>query len=144
MYNFKIFLILILFFLNGCFEIRQNNGLSLNTIENFEIEIGRSSKNSLIKNYGPPSFESVFNKNTIYYVSQSTYYKNFNSPQLTDLIVYQINLDENENVKNFRKFNKEDVKNIEIADDSKVGDGNELRVFLKSIIDNLQKNKLDN
>jgi len=144
MYNFKIFLILILFFLNGCFEIRQNNGLSLNTIQNFEIEIGTSSKKSLIEKYGPPSFESVFNKNTIYYVSQSTYYKNFNSPQLTDLIVYQINLDENENVKNFRKFNKEDVKNIEIADDLKSVDGDELRVLLKSIIDNLQKNKLDN
>ena len=144
MYNFKIFLILIIFFLYGCFEIRQNNGLALKTIENFKIEIGTSSRNSLIKNYGPPSFESVFNKNTIYYVSQSTYYKNFNSPQLTDLIVYQINLDENENVKNFRKFNKEDVKNIEIADDSKSVDGDGLRVFLKSIIDNLQKNKLDN
>ena len=144
MYNFKIFLILILFFLNGCFEIRQNNGLSLNTIQNFEIEIGTSSKKSLIEKYGPPSFESVFNKNTIYYVSQSTYYKNFNSPQLTDLIVYQINLDENENVKDFRKFNQEDVKNIEIADDLKSVDGDELRVLLKSIIDNLQKNKLDN
>ena len=144
MYNFKILLIIILFFLNGCFEKRQNNGLSLNSIENFEIEIGTSSKNSLIKKYGPPSFESVFNKNTIYYVSQSTFYKNFNSPELTDLIVYQIDLDENENVKDFRKFNKEDVKNIEIADDSKSADGEGLRVFLKSIIDNLQKNKLDN
>ena len=77
-------------------------------------------------------------------MSQSTFYKNFNSPELTDLIVYQINLDENENVKNFRKFNKEDVKNIEIADDSKSVDGDGLRVFLKSIIDNLQKNKLGN
>ena len=144
MYNFKIFLILIIFFLHGCFEIRQNNGLSLKTIENFEIEIGRSSKNSLIKKYGPPSFESVFNKNTIYYVSQSTFYKNFNSPQLTDLLVYQINLDENENVKDFRKFNQEDVKNFEIADDSKSADGDGLRIFLKSIIDNLQRNKLDN
>jgi outer membrane protein assembly factor BamE (lipoprotein component of BamABCDE complex) len=130
--------------LNGCFEKRHNNGLSLNSIENFEIEIGTSSKNSLIKKYGPPSFESVFNKNTIYYVSQSTFYKNFNSPQLTDLLVYQINLDENENVKDFRKFNQEDVKNIEIADDLKSVDGDELRVLLKSIIDNLQKNKLDN
>jgi len=144
MYNFKIFLILILFFLNGCFENRQINGLSLNTIENFEIEIGTSSKNSLIKKYGPPSFESVFNKKTIYYVSQSTFYKNFNSPQLTDLTVYKINLDENENVKDFRKFNKEDIKNIEIADDSKSADGDRLRVFLKSIIDGLQKKKLDN
>ena len=144
MYKFKIFLILIIFFLHGCLEIRQDNGLSLKTIENFEIEIGTSSKNSLIKNYGPPSFESIFNKNTIYYVSQSTYYKNFNYPQLTDLIVYQINLDENENIKNFRKFNQEDVKNIEIADDSKVGDGDGLRVFLKSIIDNLKKNDLNN
>jgi len=144
MYNFKIFLILILFFLNGCFENRQINGLSLNTIENFEIEIGTSSKNSLIKKYGPPSFESVFNKKTIYYVSQSTFYKNFNSPQLTDLTVYQINLDENENVKDFKKINQEDAKKIQIADDSKSAGGDGLRVFLKSIIDGLQKKKLDN
>ena len=144
MYNFKILLMLILFFLNGCFEKRQNNGLSLNTIENFEIEIGTSSKNSLIKKYGPPSFESVFNKKTIYYVSQSTFYKNFNSPQLTDLTVYQINLDENENVKDFKKFNQEDAKKIQIADDSNSAGGDGLRVFLKSIIDGLQKKKLDN
>ena len=144
MYNFKILLILILFFFNGCFEKRHNNGLSLNSIENFEIEIGTSSKNSLIKKYGPPSFESVFNKKTIYYVSQSTFYKNFNSPQLTDLTVYQINLDENENVKDFKKINQEDAKKIQIADDSKSAGGDGLRVFLKSIIDNLKKNDLNN
>jgi len=145
MCNIKIFLILILFFLSGCFKTTQNNGLSLNTIENFQIEIGTSSQNSLLKKYGPPSFESVFNKSTIYYVSQSTFYKNFDSPQLTELVVYQIELDENKNVKDFRKFNQKDVKNIEISDQiSSKNSKNELRIFLKSIIENLQKKRIVN
>ena len=53
----KYFLILIIFFLVGCVETKQINGIRFNKIKNFNIEIGKTSKSSLISKYGPPSLK---------------------------------------------------------------------------------------
>ena len=75
MYFLNYFLIITLFLFTGCVQTKQMNGLSFNKINDFNIEIGKTSKNSLLNKYGPPSFESPFNKNIIYYVSQKPYIK---------------------------------------------------------------------
>ena len=89
----KYFLILIMFFLVGCVETKQINGIRFDKIKNFNIEIGKTSKSSLVSTYGPPSFESPFKKNIIYYTSQNTVYKNLSSPQVEQMILYQVYLD---------------------------------------------------
>ena len=71
------FLIILVFFLNACSQNFQNNGLSKKKLDNFEINIGKTSKQFLTKKYGPPIFENIFNKNVIYYVSHNTSYKTF-------------------------------------------------------------------
>ena len=77
MYYLNFFILLLLMFLNSCSQNFQNNGLSEKKIKNFIVEIGKTSKQQLIKNYGPPIFEDVFNNNIIYYVSHNTSYKTF-------------------------------------------------------------------
>ena len=77
MYYLSPFIFLIMFFLNSCSQNFQNNGLSKRKVQNFNVEIGKTSKNQLISRYGPPIFENLFNNNTIYYVSHSTSYKTF-------------------------------------------------------------------
>ena len=96
------FLIIAVFLLTGCVQTKQINGISFNKINDFNVEIGKTSKNSLINKYGPPSFESPFNKNIIYYISQNTIYKNLNDPQVKKMILYKVNLDKNNIVKEFK------------------------------------------
>ena len=115
----KYFLVLIMFFLVGCVETKQINGIRFDKIKNFNIEIGKTSKTSLVSTYGPPSFESPFKKNIIYYTSQNTVYKNLSAPQVEKMILYQVYLDENGIVTKFNKYNEQEIVNLEIMEDGK-------------------------
>ena len=140
----KYFLILILFFLVGCVQTKQINGIRFDKIKNFNIEIGKTSKSSLISTYGPPSFESPFKKNIIYYTSQNTVYKNLSAPQVEKMILYQVYLDENGIVTKFNKYNEQEIVNLEIMENGKGKKENTLRTFFKQMISNLQKRNLEN
>ena len=140
----KYFLILIMFFLVGCVETKQINGIRFDKIKNFNIEIGKTSKSLLISKYGPPYFESPFKKSIIYYISQNTVYKNLSTPQVEKMILYQIYLDENGIVTKFNKYNEKDMVNLEIMQDGKEKKENTLRTLFKQMINNLQRRNLEN
>ena len=140
--NFFLFIVVLLF--TGCVETKQINGISFNKINDFNIEIGKTSKNLLLNKYGPPSFESPFNKNIIYYVSQDTIYKNLDDPKVEKMILYKINLDENNLVKEFKQYDEKDIAKIEIAENALEQNDNKLMLIIKEIIGNLQKQKLQN
>jgi len=140
----KYFLILIMFFLVGCVETKQINGIRFDKIKNFNIKIGKTSKSSLISIYGPPSFESPFKKNIIYYTSQNTVYKNLSAPKVEKMILYQVYLDENGIVTKFNKYNEQEIVNLEIMEDGKEKKENTLIALFKQIINNLQRRNLEN
>ena len=140
--NFFLFIVVLLF--TGCVETKQINGISFNKINDFNIEIGKTSKILLLDKYGPPSFESPFNKSIIYYVSQNTIYKNLDDPKVEKMILYKINLDENNLVKEFKQYDEKDIAKIEIAEDALEQNDNKLMLIIKEIIGNLQKQKLQN
>jgi len=140
----KYFLILIMFFLVGCVETKQINGIRFDKMKNFNIEIGKTSKSSLVSTYGPPSFESPFKKNIIYYTSQNTVYKNLSAPQVEKMILYQVYLDENGIVTKFNKYNEQEIVNLEIMEDGKEKKENTLIALFKQIINNLQRRNLEN
>ena len=140
----KYFLILMMFFLVACVETKQINGIRFNKIKNFNIEIGKTSKSSLINEYGPPSYESPFKKNIIYYTSQNTVYKNLSAPQVEKMILYQVYLDKNGIVTKFNKYNEKDIVNLEIMNDGKEKKENTLRALFKQMINNLQRRNLEN
>ena len=140
----KYFLILMMFFLVACVETKQINGIRFNKIKNFNIEIGKTSKSSLINEYGPPFFESPFKKSIIYYTSQNTVYKNLSAPQVEKMILYQVYLDKNGIVTKFNKYNEKDIVNLEIMNDGKEKKENTLRALFKQMINNLQRRNLEN
>ena len=126
MKNLKLFIILLIFILSSCAQTFQNNGLSEKEIENFDIEIGKTSKKYLINNYGPPIFENIFNDNVIYYVSHSTSYKTLEERKTKKMSVLEITLDNKDIVQNLKKYSekdsfqinlskKEDTKNIDMT-----------------------------
>ena len=137
------FLIILIFFLNACSQNFQNNGLSKKKLDNFEINIGKTSKQFITKKYGPPIFENIFNKNVIYYVSHNTSYKTFEKRKTDKLLVYEITFDNKNIVKDFKKYTEKDSYNINISknnDDSDL----DLTMFWKDILNAMRRNNVDN
>ena len=122
----------------------QNNGITTVKIKEIKIEPGKTSKNNLLKRYGPPVFESVFNKNTIYYVSHVSTYKNLSDRKTTDLIVLEILLDQNNVVETVNKFDKNDVSNINISNKKTLDNNDKSIMFFKEIINNLRRRNVEN
>ena len=136
------FLIILIFFLNACSQNFQNNGLSKKKLDNFEINIGKTSKQFITKKYGPPMFENIFNKNVIYYVSHNTSYKTFEKRKTDKLLVYEITFDNKNIVKDYKKYTEKDSYNINISknnDDSDL----DLTMFWKDILNAMRRNNVD-
>ena len=129
--------------LTSCSPTIQNNGISENKLKKIVIEIGKTSKNDLIKKYGPPVFEGVFNEKVIYYVSHKTSYKLLDKVKTKKLLIYEISLNDKNIVENFKKFSEKDSLNISISD--KTSDHNKDSVFIwKEILNNMRKNNIQN
>ena len=143
MYYINVFILLMLLFLNACSQNHQKNGLSVKKLEKLEIEIGKTSKDSLNKKYGPPIFESAFNDNIIYYVSHNTSYKIFEKRKTDKLLVYEIILDDRNIVQKYKQYTEKDSYNLDITkkeDDSKI----DFTMFWKDIINAMRKQNLEN
>ena len=138
MYYLKSFIFLLLFFLISCSQNFQNNGLSDKTVKNFNVEIGKTSKKQLISKYGPPIFENLFNNNTIYYVSHNTSYKTFTKRKTNKLYVFEIFLDDENIVKEFKKFTENDSLDLDISKKEDIDI--DMSAFWKDIINAMRKN----
>ena len=129
--------------LTSCSPTIQNNGISENKLKKIVIEIGKTSKNDLIKKYGPPVFEGVFNENVIYYVSHKTSYKLLDKVKTKKLLIYEISLNDKNIVKNFKKYSEKDSFNISISD--KASDHDKDSVFIwKELLNNMRRNNIQN
>ena len=123
MKNLRLIIILLFFFISSCTQTFQNSGLSEKKIENFDIQIGETSKKYLIENFGPPIFENVFNDNIIYYVSHRTSYKTFNKRKTRKLKVLEIKLDDNNIVQKITEYSDKDGLDLQVSknqDDSNI------------------------
>ena len=116
MNNFKLAIIVLIFLLSSCTKTIQNNGFSNKKIESFDIKIGQTSKNYLLKNYGPPIFENVFKENVIYYISHSTSYKTFDERKTEKLLVLEITLDNKNIVQKINKYSNKDSIEIKMSE----------------------------
>ena len=129
--------------LTSCSPTIQNNGISENKLKKIVIEIGKTTKNDLIKKYGPPVFEGVFNKNVIYYVSHKTSYKLLDKVKTKQLLIYEITLNDKNIVDNFNKISEKDSFDISISD--KASDHDKDSVFIwKELLNNMRKNNIQN
>ena len=141
---YKIILICIFsVILTSCSPTIQNNGMSENKFEKIIIEIGKTSKSELIKKYGPPVFEGVFNEKVLYYVSHKTSYKLLDKVKTKKLLIYEISLNNKNIVENFKKYTEKDSLNISISD--KQSEHAKDSVFIwKELLNNMRKNNIQN
>ncbi len=143
MNNLKLVIIFLIFIFSSCTQTIQKNGLSEKKIENINIKIGKTSKEYLINNYGPPIFENIFNDNVIYYISHSTSYKTFDKRKTKKLLVLEITLDKKNIVQDFKKYTQKDSVQINVSkkqDDKKIN----FTSFWKDIIRAIRRNNNEN
>ena len=133
----------VVFFNASCSQNIQKTGLSNVKINEIKIEEGITTKSNLIKKYGPPVFESVFNKNTVYYVSHITGYKNLSDRKTLNLVVFEITFDNNNIVNKINKYNKFDSKNVKISNKNSLEKNNVSIQFWKDIINNLRRRNIE-
>ena len=107
------------------------------------MEFGKTSKKDLIRNYGPPIFQSVFNDNIIYYVSHKTSYKLLDKLKTEKLLIYEVYLDKKNIVENFQEYSEKDALNIEISD-KVTGDDKDAVFILKEILNNMRRKNVQN
>ena len=143
MFYLKFILILTVFFNASCSQKIQKTGLSSVKINEIKIEEGITTKSNLIKKYGPPVFESVFNKNTIYYVSHITGYKNLSDRKTLNLVVFEITFNDKNIVNKIKKYNELDSKNIKISKKNSLEKNNTSIQFWKDIINNLRRRNVE-
>ena len=143
MHHLKIILILAVFFNVSCSQTIQQTGISSVKINEIKIEQGVTSKSVLIKKYGPPVFESVFNKNTVYYVSHVTGYKNLSDRKTLNLVVFEITFNDKNIVKKIKKYNELDSKNVKISKKNSLEKNNTSIQFWKDIINNLRRRNVE-
>ena len=143
MYYLKIFIYIMSFVLTSCSPTIQNNGLSEVKFNKIKIEIGKTSKKDLIRKYGPPIFQSVFNDNIIYYVSHKTSYNLLDKLKTEKLLIYEVYLDKKNIVENFQEYSEKDALNIEISD-KETGDDKDAIFILKEILNNMRRKNVQN
>jgi len=143
MYFLKFILMSVVFFNASCSQNIQKTGLSNVKINEIKIEEGITTKSNLMKKYGPPVFESVFNKNTVYYVSHITGYKNLSDRKTLNLVVFEITFDNNNIVNKINKYNKFDSKNVKISNKNSLEKNNVSIQFWKDIINNLRRRNIE-
>ena len=143
MFYLKFILMLAVFFNVSCIQKIQKNGLSSVKINKIKIEEGITTKSSLIKKYGPPVFESVFNQNTVYYVSHVTGYKNLSDRKILNLVVFEITFNDKNIVNKVKKYNKFDSKNVKISKKNSLEKNNTSIQFWKDIINNLRRRNVE-
>ena len=144
MYYLKLILIFIVFFNVSCTQEIQKNGISMLKVNEINIETGKTSRNNLINKYGPPAFESIFNNNTIYYVSHVSSYKNLDKRKTIELIVFEITLDKKNIVQEVKKYNEKDAVNIQISNKKTIDNNDMSKTFFKDILNNLRRRNVDN
>ena len=144
MYFLKFVLMSVVFFNASCSQNIQKTGLSSVKINEIKIEEGITTKLNLIKKYGPPVFKSVFNQNTVYYVSHVTGYKNLSDRKTLNLVVFEISFNDKNIVNKIKKYNKFDSKNVKISKKNSLEKNNTSMQFWKDIINNLRRKNVEN
>ena len=140
----KFILMFILFFNVSCSQTVQNNGISNIKIKEIKIEPGKTSRINLIDKYGPPIFESVFNKNIIYYVSHVSSYKNLSDRKTKKLIVFEVILDQKNLVQKVNKYNEKDAVDIKISSKKTLDNNNTSLMFFSVLFNNIRRRNVDN
>ena len=144
MYYLKLIFLFIVFLNSACSQTIQKSGVSAVEINKIKILPGITSRQNLINKYGPPVFESIYNANIVYYVSHVSSYKNLDDRKTIDLVVIEITLDNNNIVKEFKKYDESDATSINVSNKRTLDRNNTSITFWRDLINNISRRNVEN
>ena len=116
-----------------------NHGPNLKSFNENNIKKGETSKDFVIKTFGPPSFTNPYNKKNVYYISHEMIKEIGNVNQFQETRYLEIYYDENDKIKEFY-YKKEHLSNeISLSDlnEKSITEDRRTFEFLKNIFSNL-------
>lgn len=113
----------------GCTRIRDTKGYLYDPVMVGSIAPAVDNKASVMKVLGRPSFESEFDKNIWYYVSQNTQQFAFRNPRPIAHQVLVVRFDEKGTVSRVETLGRDQLVSIDPSDDKTPTRGKELGFF---------------
>lgn len=110
-------LIAALFTFSGCIKTVQNVGYTFDEKEVESLEAGTTRKVSVEKRMGSPSAKSTYGDETWYYISTEYESIAFLKPKVKNQSVLAISFDNDETIKEIKRFSKDDIQNIKLSGD---------------------------
>jgi outer membrane protein assembly factor BamE (lipoprotein component of BamABCDE complex) len=128
--------LLIVLAVGGCTRIRDTKGYLYDPVMVASVAPNVDNKASVMRVLGRPSFESEFDKNVWYYVSQSTEQFAFRNPRAKEHQVMVVRFDAKGTVSQVEKLGRDQLVSIDPADDKTPTRGKEIG-FLQQLFGNI-------
>lgn len=100
--------VLVLAAASGCTRIDEFHGFAPSDAELSSVEIGQSTKDAVIADFGPPFSDGSLENNAIYYVSSQFRYFGALAPEEVDRQIVAIRFDASDRVQNVSRYTLED------------------------------------
>ncbi|WP_341366285.1 outer membrane protein assembly factor BamE [Yoonia sp. BS5-3] len=101
-------LVLVLAVASGCTRIERFHGFTPTDADLTAVEVGQTTKDSVISAFGPPFSDSSLENNAIYYASSQFSYFGALPPEEVDRQIVAIHFDGNDVVRNVIRYTLED------------------------------------
>lgn len=113
----------------ACDPIVDNRGHVSEEQVSDKVEIGKTTKDQVLSEFGSPSSQSNFGDETWYYIQSRKEAKAFLRPDITEQEVTGIIFDTDGIVKEVKHYGKEDGQEVAIVDETTPTEGHSLGFF---------------
>ncbi len=140
--NFNLILLLLSCSLSFDKEI-INHGANLKSFNQIDLKKGETSKSSIIKSLGLPSFTNPYDNKNVFYISQVMKKEIGKVNQFHEASFLEIFYNENDKVIEFN-YKKEILPNnisLSELDEKSIGSDRKTFEFFKNILSNLRRNE---
>ena len=100
------------------------------------VEIGKTNRETVLRNLGPPSTEGTFDRHVWYYIGRQTEEWGFLKPDIIDQKVIAIYFNDRGVVEQIQRYSEADARKVEIVERETPTSGNKIG-FFEQILGNL-------
>lgn len=122
--------------LAACGARKDIRGNYLTETQLSAVEIGKTNRETVLRNLGPPSTEGTFDRHVWYYIGRQTEEWGFLKPDIIDQKVIAIYFNDLGVVEQIQRYSVADARKVEIVERETPTSGNKIG-FFEQILGNL-------
>ncbi len=122
--------------LAACGARKDIRGNYLTETQLSAVEIGKTNRETVLRNLGPPSTEGTFDRHVWYYIGRQTEEWGFLKPDIIDQKVIAIYFNDRGVVEQIQRYSEADARKVEIVERETPTSGNKIG-FFEQILGNL-------